>query len=1183
MHRKILNFIDFNRINTLLEGFNKTTGFVTAILDLSGNVLSKSGWRNICTDFHRINALTAKKCTISDTELANKMASGEKYHFYKCLNGLVDVAVPLVINGEHIANLFSGQFFFEEPDRDLFLEQATKYGFDNEKYMKALADVPVISEERVKTAMDFLLDMTKMIAEMTLHRMEQNHLNEKIHETKLQLKAQNKELIVAKESAEASEKYLSSILNNMGDPVFVKDDQSRILLVNDAFCSLFELSRDQIIGKTLAEDVTPEERESFLRIDKQVIADGKENINIETITIRAGQSQTISTRKSRFIGSDGHKFLVGAIRDITERKHAEEALIQSEQQNRTILQTALDGFWIVDLQGRFTEVNEAYCRLTSYCREELLTMSVSDVEVMDTEADVRQRIQRLTQKGSDRFETKHRCKDGRIVDIEVSINFLKEKQLFFVFLHDITERKQAEEKLRDSETRFRKIYEDGAFGMVLVNKDFKFLMANKTFCQMTGYQEEEIQQLTFPHITHPDDIAKDIQNVKKLISGETNAYRTEKRYLKKDGQIFWAHLTVFPMCGLDGMFLYNVGIIVDTSEHKKAEEALHQEQLLYIDLVNTLPSGMYRLRLKPMRNLSNYNWRSHVESDYSVDFVSDRFCEITGISRKEFMANLGIIPDRIHPDDSADFVQMNTKAVLSTTPFTWEGRMITPDKGTIWIHFESLPRLQENGEMVCTGVIQNITERKQAEFSLNNLADNYRLLTSTTTDGFWIVDKVGKIIEANDECCKMYNYSREELIGLSIQDFEATRDPDKTQKHINEILESGFARFETKHYTKSGITLDIEVNTTYQQSTETFHTFLRNITERKRTEKKLRENNSRLELAMKVANMAWWQMELPSGKVIFDNRKAEMLGYSPTEFSHYTDFTKLIHPDDYENAMNTMRQHINGELDKYEIEYRILTKTGNYKWLYDIGSIIKLAVEEKRMIITGLVIDISERKQADSILHEIIEKNPISIQMIDSEGYTLQTNAAHTRLFGAVPPPDYSIFKDEQILNQGFVELLEGVKAGESARFPDFTFNIHDVYPELPDNPIWLRLVIFPLMDKEGNLERYVLMHEDITERKKAEIALQASEEKYKQIFDNTFDIMSIYEVTEDHRYKIITFNPAEAKLIGGIENYQNKYIDECISPELYKVFSQNYERCIKAGCRIEYEEDISFLDIIKL
>ncbi len=183
MKNRIINLIDFEKVNALLEGFNKTTGFLTAILDLDGIVLSKSGWRQICTEFHRINPETAKKCKISDTVLAGKMAEGEKYHFYKCLNGLVDVAIPVIIKGEHIANLFTGQFFFEKPDYSFFIKQAQKYGFNEKIYLDALAKVPVVSEEEVKMAMDFLLDMTELIAEISLQRIEQNELNEALKES----------------------------------------------------------------------------------------------------------------------------------------------------------------------------------------------------------------------------------------------------------------------------------------------------------------------------------------------------------------------------------------------------------------------------------------------------------------------------------------------------------------------------------------------------------------------------------------------------------------------------------------------------------------------------------------------------------------------------------------------------------------------------------------------------------------------------------------------------------------------------------------------------------------------------------------------------------------------------------------------------------------------------------------
>ena len=120
MKPNILDLINFEKADLLLEGFNKITGFATAIIDLEGNVLSKKGWRQMCTDFHRTNSETSKKCTISDTELAGKLSKGEKFHFYKCLNGLIDVAAPIEINGKHIANMFAGQFVLASKNRALF-------------------------------------------------------------------------------------------------------------------------------------------------------------------------------------------------------------------------------------------------------------------------------------------------------------------------------------------------------------------------------------------------------------------------------------------------------------------------------------------------------------------------------------------------------------------------------------------------------------------------------------------------------------------------------------------------------------------------------------------------------------------------------------------------------------------------------------------------------------------------------------------------------------------------------------------------------------------------------------------------------------------------------------------------------------------------------------------------------
>jgi len=147
-----------------------------------------------------------------------------------------------------------------------------------------------------------------------------------------QSKKHEKELIFAKEKAEISEKYLDSIINNIGDPVFVKDEQSKFIISNDAFCNLFGLTKDQVIGKTLVETVPLEEQRSFLSIDKAVIETGIENINEESFSVKGMVPKIISTRKSRYIDKNGKKHLIGTIHDITKRKQFELELIKAKNQ-----------------------------------------------------------------------------------------------------------------------------------------------------------------------------------------------------------------------------------------------------------------------------------------------------------------------------------------------------------------------------------------------------------------------------------------------------------------------------------------------------------------------------------------------------------------------------------------------------------------------------------------------------------------------------------------------------------------------------------------------------------------------------------------------------------------------------------------------------------------------------------
>ena len=164
------------------------------------------------------------------------------------------------------------------------------------------------------------------------------------------------------------EEYLRAIFNNTGDPIFVKDEAFKFILVNDAFCSFFELPRHQIIGSTLAESFPPDEMEGFFKIDRQVLDKGQEILCEETLSPTGRKPKFVKTRKNRFTDSKGNYFLVGVIHDITESKLIEEKLKRSA----SVFSHAHEGILITDASATITEVNDAFVRITGYQPEEVL-------------------------------------------------------------------------------------------------------------------------------------------------------------------------------------------------------------------------------------------------------------------------------------------------------------------------------------------------------------------------------------------------------------------------------------------------------------------------------------------------------------------------------------------------------------------------------------------------------------------------------------------------------------------------------------------------------------------------------------------------------------------------------------------------------------------------------------------
>ena len=164
------SILDSQKTNKLFSTFSNLINVPIAVIDIKGNVLSSSNWQSICINFHRKNILTCERCIQSDIELANSLKDKNNFTMYNCKNGLTDCASPIIIEGQHIANLFIGQFLRTTPDKKFFNKQAEKFGFDKTEYFNALKDVPIINERKSKEITNYLTNFAELLASMTYEK-----------------------------------------------------------------------------------------------------------------------------------------------------------------------------------------------------------------------------------------------------------------------------------------------------------------------------------------------------------------------------------------------------------------------------------------------------------------------------------------------------------------------------------------------------------------------------------------------------------------------------------------------------------------------------------------------------------------------------------------------------------------------------------------------------------------------------------------------------------------------------------------------------------------------------------------------------------------------------------------------------------------------------------------------------
>jgi len=749
-----------------------------------------------------------------------------------------------------------------------------------------------------------------------------------------------------------------------------------------------------------------------------------------------------------------------------------------------LFEAAPDGLIMLNQQGKILRVNQKAEEMFGYPHDDVLGMLIESLfpgALRDLHRTSREHLYAApsTRPRAQARELRACRKDGSEFPVEISLTPVQSAQnepVVVAVVRDMSERKQAEEALLQSEERFRSVFEQGPTGIALIGGDHRMVKVNSAFCEMLGYTEEELTRMTPLEITHPEDRPETLELIEHLLRSDFPVARTEKRYLKKNGEVLWASLSSSVIRDRAGEPLYGVGMIQDITERKRADAALQLGNAIFAHM----EEAVCLVRVE----------------DRVIVHANPKFEKMFGYGPGELAGKQVEVINADHHRRPEEVSGEITEEIRRSG--VWRGEILHRRKdGTpFWCAvMVSVFHHPEYGE-VGVSIHQDITNLKRAREALEESEERFRGVFEQGPIGVALLDADHRMTKTNPAFCRMLGYSEAELAKMTPLDMIHPDDRESCAKLLGQ-LDTGeipVCRMEQRYIKKNGEIMWAGLTASVVRDRQGRPVYglgmVEDITERKHAEQKIAEQAALLDLAPDLIAVRDLQ-----GKIIFWNRGGkntygwspeEAIGRMPQELVH----SKYPIPLKEIEAIVLAQGSWEGELEQLTREGRPIVVASRWSlWRDDHGAPKAILVINR---------DITERKRAEEQLRSLTERLFLATRSawIGIWDWDLRTNTTvwddtHFEIFGIpkVVPMPY-----EEFVRCVYPEDLPKVQASLQRAIQGKTQDFVEFRILRPDGSVrHISSAEGVVLDEHDKVVRVVGTAMDITERKRMEAQIEAN------------------------------------------------------------------------------------------